>query len=170
MPYFSRFNLKSGLQKERTSPNNAINSESRLDSSQLEPGIKDASSANVETIQQEFQEENMHLLFLDELKKTLSTITAEDPEASGYVLIPEKPDPLESAYELVVTDTYLYCKIILTDTIYYIDFVTKLFYKDRQPQDPTTFIEEIQPTLLQIDKDTIDNNVFINALKKDKVA
>ena len=108
--------------------------------------------------------------FLDELKKTLSTITAEDPEASGYVLIPEKPDPLESAYELVVTDTYLYCKIILTDTIYYIDFVTKLFYKDKQPQDPTTFIEEIQPTLLQIDKDTIDNNVYINALKKDKVA
>ncbi len=132
-----------------------------------ESAVSDEDSVSKsETDQEDFAAQS----FLDEIKKTLDDLKKEDPEASGYVLVPEKPNPLEKAYELVLTDTYFYYKLILTNTIYYIDFVTNLFYKDRNYIDSQTFLTEISPLMLQVSEDSANNNAYVNALKKERLA
>ena len=70
----------------------------------------------------------------------------------------------------MLTDTYFYYKLILTNTIYYIDFVTNLFYKDRNYIDSQTFLTEISPLMLQVSEDSANNNAYVNALKKERLA
>ena len=108
--------------------------------------------------------------FLDELKRTLNDIKKEDPEASGFVLVPEKPNPLEKAYELVLTDTYFYYKLIITNTIYFVDLISMTFYKDRKDIDSQEFLTEIAPLMLHVNEDSANNNTYINALKKERLA
>ena len=116
------------------------------------------------------QEEPEELVFLDEVLDTLNEIKKEDPEASGYVLVPEKPSSLETAYELVVTVTYFYYKLILTNTIYFVDLISMNFYKDQQSIDEVNFLEDISPFIKNVSDDVSNNNTYINTLKRERLA